>query len=109
MKVNVSKKDIDNGICGDERKCALALAVSRAFYTKNVAVFYEPDSDEDEVDSNKNFLNLRIKVDNEYYSHDTIDKVEHCDNFIYWFDNGIRGEDGCEPFKFEIDTSRTTI
>jgi len=108
MKVNVSKKDIDNGICGDERKCALALAVSRAFYTKNVAVFYEPN-DEDEVDSNKNFLNLRIKVDNEYYSHDTIDKVEHCDNFIYWFDNGILGEDGCEPFKFEIDTTRTTI
>ncbi len=111
MKINVRQKDIDNGICGDERKCALALAVSRAFNTKSVAVFYEPDSDGYYCYDNrdKNFLNLRIRVDNEYYSHDTIDKVEHCDNFIYWFDNGILGEDGCEPFKFEIDTTRTTI
>ena len=31
MKVNVSKKDIDNGIGGDDNKCALALAVKRAF------------------------------------------------------------------------------
>ena len=107
MKVNVSKKDIDNGICGDERKCALALAVSRAFYTKNVAVFYEPYSDEEEVGSGRGFLNLRIKVDNEYYSYSHIDEAEHCDNFIHWFDNGET--DDCKPFEFKIDTSRTTI
>ena len=104
MKVNVSKKDIDNGIGGDSNECPIALATRRAFNTHNVAVFYNDSGDEDEVDSNKNFLNLRIKVDNEYYSHDTIDKVEHCDNFIYWFDNDILGEDGAEPFKFNIDT-----
>ena len=52
---------------------------------------------------------IKNKVDNEYYSEPYIDKYEHLDNFIHWFDDGILGEDGCEPFKFEIDTSRTTI
>ena len=105
MKVNVKQKDIDNGIGGDCNECPIALATRRAFNTQNVEVFYNDSGDEDDT----NDIKLRIKVDNEYYSHYHIDKVEHCDNFIQWFDNGILGEDGCEPFKFNIDTSTTTI
>ena len=101
MKVNVKQKDIDEGVQGSENSCALALAVRRAFNTHNVYVHY--------IGDDGHFSRLRIKVDNEYYSHSHIDKAEHCDNFIDWFDNGMLGEDGCEPFKFEIDTSRTTI
>ena len=101
MKINVRQKDIDKGVRGSENSCALALAVRRAFNTHNVYVHYIAE----ETDWSK----LRIKVDNEYYSHSHIDKVEHCHNFIHWFDDNIIGEDGCEPFKFEIDTSRTTI
>ena len=108
MKVNVSWKDIDNGIGGDDNKCALALAVKRAFNkgvdTTDVAVYYDNDIEEDE---DKKIL--LIRVDNEYYSHSHIDKYDHLNNFIDWFDNGMLGEDGCEPFKFEIDTTRTTI
>ena len=101
MKVNVKQKDIDEGVQGSENSCALALAVRRAFNTHNVYVHY--------IGDDGHFSRLRIKVDNEYYSHSHIDKAEHCDNFIDWFDNGMLGEDGCEPFKFEKDTSRTTI
>ena len=101
MKVNVKQKDIDEGVQGSENSCALALAVRRAFNTHNVYVHY--------IGDDGHFSRLRIKVDNEYYSHSHIDKAEHCDNFIDWFDNGMLGEDGCEPFKFEIDTSTTTI
>ena len=101
MKVNVKQKDIDEGVQGSENSCALALAVRRAFNTHNVYVHF--------IGEEYNFSRLRIKVDNEYYSHSHIDKAEHCDNFIDWFDNGMLGEDGCEPFKFEIDTSTTTI
>ena len=101
MKVNVKQKDIDEGVQGSENSCALALAVRRAFNTHNVYVHY--------IGDDGHFSRLRIKVDNEYYSHSHIDKAEHCDNFIDWFDNGMLGEDGCEPFKFNIDTTRTTI
>ena len=105
MKVNVSWKDIDNGIGGDDNKCALALAVKRAFNkgvdTTDVAVYY----DREDTDEKK----LLIRVENKYYSDAHIDKYEHLNNFIDWFDFGILGKDGCEPFKFEIDTSRTTI
>ena len=45
MKVNVKQKDIDNGIGGDDNKCAIALAVKRAFNkgvdTTDVAVYYD--------------------------------------------------------------------
>jgi len=105
MKVNVRQKDIDNGIGGDCNECPIALATRRAFNTHNVDVHYNDSGDEDDT----HFTKLRIQVDNEYYSHSHIDKMEHLDNFVHWFDDGILGEDGCEPFKFEIDTSRTTI
>ena len=101
MIVNVRQKDIDKGVRGSENSCPIALATGRAFNTHNVYVHY--------IGDDGHFSRLRIKVDNEYYSHSHIDKAEHCDNFIDWFDNGMLGEDGCEPFKFEIDTSRTTI
>ena len=61
MKVNVSKKDIDNGICGDGNECPIALATRRAFNTQNVEVFYNDSGDEDDT----NDIKLRIKVDNE--------------------------------------------
>ena len=103
MKVNVSKKDIDTGICGDGNECPIALATRRAFNTQNVEVFYNDSGDEDDT----NDIKLRIKVDNEYYSYSHIDEAEHWDNFIHWFDNGET--DDCKPFEFKIDTSRTTI
>lgn len=103
MKVNVKQKDIDNGIGGDCNECPIALATRRAFNTHNVDVHYNDSGDEDD----NNFIKLRIKVDNEYYSHYHIDEAEHCDNFIHWFDNGET--DDCKPFEFKIDTSRTTI
>ena len=99
MKVNVKQKDIDKGVQGSENSCALALAVRRAFNTHNVYVHY--------IGEDGHFSRLRIKVDNEYYSHYHIDEAEHCDNFIHWFDNGET--DDCKPFEFKIDTSRTTI
>ena len=105
MKINVSQKDINKGVRGDSTKCALALGVSRAFKNDNVAVYYQTSEGEDVRD-------LRIRVDNIYYSHNEIDKYEHCDNFIHWFDDGhdsVDGEICCTPFKFNIDTTRTTI
>ena len=109
MKINVSQKDIDKGIRGDDNKCPIALAIKRAFNkgvdTTDVAVFYNDSGDEDDVRP----TSMRIRVDNEYYSHNEIDKYEHCDNFIHWFDDGILGEDGCEPFEFNMDTIKTTI
>jgi len=108
MKINVSQKDIDNGIGGDDNKCPIALAVKRAFNkgvdTTDVAVYYNNFSGNED---DSNIIKLRIDVDNEYYSHYHIDKIEHLDNFIYWFDNGLL--DCATPFKFNIDTSRTTI
>ena len=103
MKINVSQKDIDNGMSSDGRKCPIALAVRRAFNTHNVSVEYNDSGDEDD----NHFTKLRIQVDNEYYSYSHIDEVEHCDNFIHWFDN--HEIDDCKPFEFKIDTSRTTI
>ena len=103
MKVNVSQKDIDKGVRGSEKSCPIALATQRAFNTHNVDVHYNDSGDEDD----NNFIKLRIKVDDEYYSHYHIDEAEHCDNFIHWFDNNET--DDCKPFEFKIDTSRTTI
>ena len=103
MIVKVSQKDIDKGVRGSEKSCPIALATQRAFNTHNVDVHYNDSGDEDD----NNFIKLRIKVDDEYYSHYHIDEAEHCDNFIHWFDNGE--EDDCKPFEFKIDTSRTTI
>ena len=108
MKVNVSQEDIDKGVRGSEDSCPLALATRRAFNTHNVAVFYNDSGDEDDVRP----TSMRIRVDNEYYSQKEIDMYEHCDNFIHWFDDGhdsVDGEICCTPFKFNIDTSRTTI
>ena len=103
MIVNVRQKDIDKGVRGSENSCPIALAPGRAFNTHNVDVHYNDSDGEDE----NNYIKLRIKVDNEYYSHYHIDEAEHCDNFIHWFDNGET--DDCKPFEFKIDTSRTTI
>ena len=107
MKINVSQKDIDKGIRGDDNKCPIALAIKRAFNkgvdTTDVAVFYNDSGDEDDVRP----TSMRIRVDNIYYSQKEIDKYEHLDNFIHWFDDALYTD--CEPFKFNIDTSKTTI
>ena len=106
MKVNVSQEDIDKGVRGSEDSCPLALATRRAFNTHNVEVFYNSFSGNED---DSNIIKLRIQVDNEYYSYSHIDKIEHLDNFIYWFDNGhdsVDGEICCTPFKFNIDTSK---
>ena len=107
MKINVSQNDIDKGIRGDDNKCPIALAIKRAFNkgvdTTDVAVFYNDSGDEDDVRP----TSMRIRVDNEYYSQNEINKIEHCDNFIHWFDDD--GKTYCNPFKFNIDTSKTTI
>ena len=103
MKVNVRQKDIDKGVQGCPQSCALALAVRRAFKTSDVAVYYDASLIDEDIKE------LLIRVNKEFYNEPYIDKYEHLDNFIHWFDDGILGEDGCEPFKFEIDTSRTTI
>ena len=49
------------------------MATQRAFNTHNVDVHYNDSDDEDE----NNFIKLRIKVDNEYYSHYHIDKRQN--------------------------------
>ena len=103
MKVNVSQEDIDKGVRGSEKSCPIALATRRAFNTHNVDVHYNDSGDEDDT----HFTKLRIQVDNEYYSYSHIDEAEHCDNFIHWFDDALYTD--CEPFKFNIDTTRTTI
>jgi len=103
MKVNVKQKDIDEGVQGCIQSCALALAVRRAFKTSDVAVYYDASLIDEDIKE------LLIRVNKEFYNEPYIDKYEHLDNFIHWFDDGILGEDGCEPFKFNIDTSRTTI
>ena len=72
MKVNVSQKDIDKGVRGSENSCPLALATRRAFNTYNVSVYYNDSGDEDDVRP----TSMRIRVDNEYYSHNEIDKYE---------------------------------
>lgn len=38
VTVNVTKRDIDNGECGNGHKCAIALALSRATRRKYVSV-----------------------------------------------------------------------
>ena len=100
MKVNVSLKDINNGVSGDGRECAVALAVRRAFKTTDVLVAVEHE-DED----NEKYMSIRID-DTEDYGEKYIDKYDHILNFLDWFDNNL---DGCEPFKFNIDTTRTSI
>ena len=106
MEINVSAKDIDKGVGGDGNECPIALATRRAFNTHNVEVFYNSFSGNED---DSNIIKLRIEVDNKKYYYSHIDKIEHLDNFIYWFDNDIIGEDGAEPFKFNIDTSKETI
>ena len=108
MKIDVNQKDIDNGIGGDDNKCPIALAVKRAFNkgvdTTDVAVYYDRDGDAGRVEA---VSDLVIRVDDEYYNETHIDNYEHCDNFISWFDSGLW--DCATPFKFNIDTSTTTI
>jgi hypothetical protein len=99
MKINVRQKDIDNGIGGDGNECPIALATRRAFNTHNVEVFYNSFSGNED---DSNIIKLRIEVDNKNYSYSHIDKIEHLDNFIYWFDNDLL--DCATPFKFNIDT-----
>jgi len=99
MKINVSQKDIDKGVRGDGNKCPIALSIKRAFKNDNVKVYYQTSEDEFEGPTR----DLRIRVDNIYYSKKEIDKYKHLDNFIHWFDDGTVGHDGCEPFKFNID------
>ena len=103
MKVNVKQKDIDEGVQGCIQSCALALAVRRAFKNSDAAVYYDAHLNDEDVKE------LFIRVGKEYYNEPYIDKYEHLNNFIDWFDFGILGKDGCEPFKFNIDTSKTTI
>ena len=104
MKINVRQKDIDNGIRGEGDECPITLATRRAFNTQNVEVFYNSFSGNED---DSNIIKLRIEVDNKNYSYSHIDKIEHLDNFIYWFDNGLW--DCATPFKFNIDTSKETI
>ena len=95
MKINVSKKDIDNGIGGDGNECPIALAVRRAFKTDDVLVAIDCEEDED-----TSYMFFRIN-DKDYHEK-YIDKYEHILNFIDWFDNGLWS---CTtPFKFNIDT-----
>ena len=101
MKVNVSQKDIDNGKGGDGRECPIALAVRRAFKTDDVLVLVDHEDEE-----NEKYMYIRID-DTEEYSEKYIDKYEHVLNFIHWFDNGWW--DCTTPFKFNIDTTKTTI
>jgi len=100
MKINVSQKDIDNGKGGDGRECPIALAVRRAFKTDDVLVAVDHEDDDDK------YMFFRID-DTEEYGEKYIDKYEHILNFIYWFDNGLW--DCATPFKFKIDTTKTTI
>ena len=105
MKVNVRQKDIDKGKGGDGRECAVALAVRRAFKTDDVFIAVDyPDTDEEDESDGK-YMSIRID-DTEDYGEKYIDKYDHILNFLDWFDNSL---DGCEPFKFNIDTSTTTI
>ena len=97
MKINVSQKDIDKGIGGDGNECPIALAVRRAFKTDDVLVSVDCEEDED-----TEYMFFRINTKDYYEKY--IDKYEHILNFIHWFDNGLTGHDGCEPFKFNIDT-----
>ena len=101
MKINVSQTDIDNGICGDDNKCPIALSIKRAFKNDNVSIYYENHLDEEDPKE------LIIRVDDKHYRQSHIDKYEHCDNFVQWFDDMMPDE--CKPFKFNIDTSKTTI
>ena len=98
MKVNVSQKDIDNGVSGDGRECAIALAVRRAFKTDDVKVYV--DWEDCGKENDRQFMWFLIK-DKDYHEK-YIDKYDHVLNFIDWFDNSI---DGCEPFKFNINTT----
>ena len=107
MKINVSWKDIDNGIGGDDNKCPIALAVKRAFKigvdTDEVAVYYDRVGCDNDDDNGQ----LVIRVECEYYAEKHLDKYTHLDNFIHWFDKGLW--DCATPFKFNIDTTKTTI
>ena len=108
MKVNVKQKDIDNGIGGDDNKCAIALAVKRAFNkgvdTTDVSIYYDRhccDNDRDEGE-----LVLRVGV--EYYDKNHIDKEDLplLEEFISDYDTDGQS---VSPIKFNIDTSTTTI
>ena len=93
MKVNVSWKDINNGIPHDQENCAIACALMRKFKTTDINVSLEDDE-------------LVLRVGNEYYDRNHIDNTELIEEFISDYDTDGQS---VSPFKFEIDTSRTTI
>jgi len=92
MKINITQKDIDNGMACDEYKCPIALAIKRAFNkgvdTNEVSVSYEDGQE------------LIIRVGTDYHHQSDIDKHEHIGNFISWFDNGLL--DSATPFTFNL-------
>ena len=97
MKVKVSQKDIDKGVCGDGNECPIALAVKRTLKTDDVLVAVDCDEEDEDIE----YMFFRI-ADKDYHEK-CIDKYEHILNFIHWFDNGLIGHDGCEPFEFELN------
>ena len=104
MKVNVSWKDINNGIPNDQENCAVACALMRKFKTSDVSIYYDRlycDNDRDEGE-------LVLKVGLECYDKNHIDKadLEELGEFISDYDTDGQS---VSPFKFNIDTSRTTI
>ena len=104
MKVNVSWKDINNGIPHDQENCAVACALMRKFKTTDVSVYYDRlycDNDRDKGE-------LTLKVGVEYYDKNHIDKEDLTllEEFISDYDTDGQS---VSPFKFNIDTSRTTI
>ena len=104
MKVNVSWKDINNGIPNDQENCAVACALMRKFKTTDVGVYYDRlscDNDRDEGE-----LVLRVGV--EYYDKNHIDKEDLplLEEFISDYDTDGQS---VSPIKFNMDTTRTTI
>ena len=92
-KIKVLKKDIVNGNGNCGLSCAIALAVRRAFKTKNVFVIaYDEDNDDE----------LRIVVEKTLYKIMGKDNYNKVTDFISDFDMGV----DVKPIEFYIEETQ---
>mgnify|MGYP003645660284 FL=1 len=102
MKVNVSWKDINNGIPNDQENCAVACALMRKFKTTDVSIYYDghycDNNKHETVGRDGGRLTLRVGAD--YYDTNYIDNIELLEEFVSDYDTDGQS---VSPITFNMD------
>ena len=99
MKIEITEKDINQGIGGDCNHCAVAIALKRYFNTYDVYVGC-PEGEQTTIQINKKI----IKITEEYQK--IVDEfIDDFDNYGDYKSVGI-GIPKPKPFSFEIEEVR---